>query len=100
MLVRSVTVAALALLLMIAGCGTPQLGEACSGSPQLGGCAEGTYCVEDDDAPVRGSDDDPTWQTFTCRAACTRQSDCPSDMLCEGIPGTPTLSACRPRSTP
>lgn len=100
MLSRLAPLASLVLFAALAGCGTPRVGEACSGSPQLGGCEEGTYCVEDDGAPVRGEDNDPTWVTYTCRTACTRQDDCPADTFCESIPGTPTLSACRPRSTP
>ncbi|MBN8615652.1 MAG: hypothetical protein J0L92_33965 [Deltaproteobacteria bacterium] len=99
MLARSAPFALFALLATLAGCGTPELGEPCSGSPQLGGCVEGTYCVEDD-GPVRGDDEDVTWQTFTCRASCTRQADCAADEYCEAVPGTPTLSACQPRSTP
>ncbi len=100
MLARLALFASLALLAALIGCGTPRVGEACSGSPQLGGCEEGTYCVVDDGAPVRGAADDPTWSTYTCRTSCTRQADCPAEMFCEAIPGTPTLSACRPRSTP
>ncbi len=84
------------LALALAGCGLPDVGEACSGSPQLGGCVEGAYCVLDDAEGARGSDDDPSWSSFTCRAACTRQADCESGFLCEPVPTTPSLSACRP----
>lgn len=101
MLARLATLGtSLALFAALAGCGTPKVGEPCSGSPQLGGCETGAYCVEDDRGTVRGAEDDPTWSTFTCRAACTSQADCSATELCEGVPTTPTLMVCRPRSTP
>ncbi|GAB4209485.1 MAG: hypothetical protein OHK0013_28970 [Sandaracinaceae bacterium] len=91
----------LGLGLSALGCaGTPTVGEPCSGSPQLGGCTEGAVCVLDEDSPVRGDDNDPVWDTYTCRATCTSQRDCPSGTLCEPVPTTPTISACMPSSTP
>lgn len=87
-----------AVLLSLAGCGTPMVGEACSGSPQLGGCVEGAYCVIDD-GPVTEASNDPTWNTFTCRQACTSQLDCADGMFCQPVATTPTLSACQPRNT-
>ncbi len=100
MLARSALVGStLALVLSLAGCGTPTVGEPCSGSPQLGGCEEGAYCVLDESSAVRGADDDPSWESSTCRAACTQLADCPDGFSCEPIPTTPTLSACRPRTT-
>jgi hypothetical protein len=90
----------LALFAALAGCGTPKLGEPCTGAPELGGCEAGAYCVEDDRGTAPGSNDDPTWSSFTCRAACTSQASCAPTELCEGVPTTPTLRVCRPRSTP
>ncbi|MBX7196428.1 MAG: hypothetical protein K1X94_30525 [Sandaracinaceae bacterium] len=89
----------LLVVVSLAGCGTPAVGEACWGSPQLGGCVEGAYCVLDEGGPVRGTEDDPSWESYTCRAACTQPSDCPDGFFCESIPTTPSLSACRPRTT-
>jgi hypothetical protein len=89
------------LALSALGCaGTPGVGEPCSGSPQLGGCVEGAVCVLDEDSPVRGGNDDPVWDTFTCRARCTSQLECPSGTFCQPVPTTPTISACMPGSTP
>ena len=88
------------LALAAAGCGTPIVGEACSGSPQLGGCADGALCLLDDDSPVRGAEDDVTWDTYTCRAACTSHADCGAGFSCEIVPTTPSLSACQPRTSP
>lgn len=85
-----------ALLSVLAGCGTPALGEACSGSPQTGGCDEGAYCVLDRGGPVRGDEGDPTWNTYSCRQSCSTHRDCEAGFLCEAVPTTPTLYACQP----
>ncbi len=99
MLVR-VALIGTSLALALVGCGTPGVGEACAGSPQLGGCADGALCLLDESSPVRGAEDDVTWDTYTCRSACNSHADCASGFSCEIVPTTPTLTACLPRTSP
>lgn len=86
-------------LALAAGCGTPTVGEPCSGSPQLGGCTEDAVCVLDADSPV-GTSDDPVWDSYTCRATCVSHADCGAGFSCDPVPTTPTVYACIPRATP
>ncbi|MDW8246196.1 MAG: hypothetical protein RMJ84_06440 [Sandaracinaceae bacterium] len=76
--------------------GKGQVGQACNGSPHLGGCVEGAYCVEERMDPNREVPHGPHVSRFRCRKACNSNSDCDRGETCEAVPEAPYASVCRP----
>lgn len=86
---------ALVLLLALSACGAGGVGEACERPGSTEGCVDGAICATD--PPGSGGEGtDPTWESYTCRAVCTQESDCAAGEECRGVTGAFATRACQP----
>lgn len=87
---------ALALFLPLSGCGgVGEVGETCERPASADECVEGAICATDPSGSG-GAGTDPTWESYTCRAVCTDQSDCAVGEECRGVTGAFATRACQP----
>lgn len=68
--------------LLVAGCGAPDLGEACDTAGSLSECVDGAVCTNESPGNV-------------CRKVCELMDDCPTGYSCNGVTGGSTKS-CQP----
>jgi hypothetical protein len=90
--------ASLVSVVALGACGRAGVGGACSRAGTTEDCVEGAICVTDQSS--EGSPSDPVWETYTCRAICDEQADCPRGEECRGVTGAAMVRACQPVRTP
>ncbi|UJR80612.1 hypothetical protein [Sandaracinus amylolyticus] len=84
----------IAAFLALAGCGAGAVGEACERPGSTDDCVDDAICATD--PSDTGDAADPVWDSYTCRALCVDESDCPADQECRGVTGAFATRACQP----